>query len=62
MAAVNISYKYNIELKFVLDGTVHEIDQFNIKTVVVIRNYDTTKPNKVGLSVIQITNLSKYSK
>ena len=28
----------------------------------VIRNYNTTKPNQVGLSVIQITNLSKYSK
>ena len=28
----------------------------------VIRNYNTTKPNKVGLSVIQITKLSKYSK
>ena len=24
--------------------------------------YNITKPNKVGLSVIQITNLSKYSK
>ena len=28
----------------------------------VIRSYNTTKPNKVGLSVIQITKLSKYSK
>ena len=28
----------------------------------VTRIYNTTKPNKVGLSVIQITNLSKYSK
>ena len=28
----------------------------------VIRNYNTTKPNKVGLSVIQITNLSKQFK
>ncbi len=28
----------------------------------VIRDYNTTKTNKVGLSVIQITNLSKYSK
>ena len=28
----------------------------------VIRIYDTTKPNKVGLSVIQITNLSKQFK
>ena len=28
----------------------------------VIRSYNTTKPNKVGFSVIQITNLSKYSK
>ena len=50
MAAVNISYKYNIELKFVLDGTVHEIDQFNIKTVVVIRNYDTS-----NMPVIYVT-------
>ena len=28
----------------------------------VTRIYNTTKPNKIGLSVIQITNLSKYSK
>ena len=28
----------------------------------VIRSYNTTKPNKVGLSVIQITNLSKQLK
>ena len=28
----------------------------------VIRSYNTTKPNQVGLSVIQITNLSKQLK
>ena len=50
-AAINISYKYNVSLQFIINGDLVVIDQENIKSVNINRKYDTSNSPVVYITM-----------